>query len=378
MRKRGFSLIRKTERWMHRRRGTCEILIPSDIQSERVTKFILQGSGETSESGARLIGVGDYDSENGAYKINLHIHGRNYLSGEDFAAIHMSKEICTSAAVKNGQYMFIPDADSPEIPLIDKSIIKFKENTAYTIAFTVKYLTSTKPRDLKLKINYTDGTSYIPSYDSYIKEFTECISTDPTKTIKEIASYIGDKQLTVFITEKFGIYQGIYSTHAEAHEAYNGEKYDISLTAPLYAIDYSRDEIDLIHGEVTRKIKKLLIDASSEIRQTDTDGVYAIALEDHARIGSRIVSPLTSPSESSESGICLSENGEEVIFYAPEEISDLGEMEEYLRENPFEIFYVLKETVTEYIEPFSSSLEGKSVIDIKTEIAPEKCFIEYH
>ena len=378
MRKHGFTLTRKTEFWMHRRRGCSDISLTEEIDSGKITKFILQGRGVISEDDGSFIGVGDYDSESGCYKIPLHIHGKNYLSGSDFAAIHSSKNVCSNSATQSDQYMFIPANNSSGVTLIDESLIKFKENTAYTIAFSVKFMTSTKPRDLKISINYTDGTSYTPTYDSYAKEFTECISTDPEKTVKEIVSYIGDKQVTIYLMSKFGIYQGVHTSHADVHESYIGERYEILLNSPLFAIDYSRDEVDLLRGRITRKIKTQTIGSEAEINKTDEEGIFAITLDKPARPGSRIISPKPTLTEDSGEGICLSENGSEILFKPSTNLTEISEVKEYLSGAEFAIAYVLNEPETEYISPYLPATEGKAYVDILTKVSPKKFFIEYH
>ena len=380
MRKRGYGLIRKTVRWLHRRKGVVDIKIPSDLEKERITRFILQGNSTVRNSDGAFIGVGDYDEESGKYKIGLHIHGKNYLGGNEFAQIHLSKGMSTTTkpTLSETQYTFTPDLGTGGIPIIDKSIIRFKENTAYTLAFTVKYSTATKPRDLKMTFKYTDGTSYTPTKDKYTKQFTECVSTDPTKTIDMIVSYIGDRQPTGFVLADFGIYEGTYATHAEAHESYIGQRMSILIDSPLYSIGTARDEIDLFSGELTRKICIEKISEKSDISETDTEGVYLISLNKKARIGSAQFSPYGDLTEDSEAGIHISDDGMSIIFKPGAQISNLDALYSYLAANSFDIAYVLNEPTKETLNFSAPETIGKTTIDIFSEIAPKRCIIEYY
>ncbi len=382
MRKRGFKLIRKTLRWLHRKRGTVDIPLSDDMTSDSISKFILRGRGEVRESDGAFIGVGDYDSELDAYKLRLHIHGKNYLGGTEFCKIHSSLGITSEMkpSISDTQYIFVADKTSAGVPVIDSSTIKFKEKTAYTLAYQVKYISATKPRDLKLTFNYTDGTSYTPSMNTSASNFTECVSTDPEKTLKHISSHVGDRQITIYILANFGIYEGTHTVHADIHEPYVGERHDIILDAPLYSIGPAADELDLLSGKLTRKIKILNVTSSLYISETDTDGVFMIELGTPARGGSELISPYGMLTDECESGIQLSAGGSAIYFKPPGNLESVEKLCEYLDSNPFEVAYILQDPVTQISNAYIylPDVTGKAVIDVLTEVDPKICYIEYY
>ena len=379
MRKRGFNLIRKTERWMHRKKGKSVITIPNDIESENINRFMLFGNSAPDSSAGAFIGVGDYDEDLDSYKIPIHLHGKNYISGMDFAELHLSKKISTaSAPVLNAtQYAFMPDANTDNIPIIDSSIIKFKENTAYTLAYTVKYMTTAKSRDLKLTFNYTDGTSFTPTLSTGLKTVTGCVSTDPTKTLKNISSYTGDRQITIFMLADFGIYEGAHTTHADIHESYNGEKIDITQNAPLYSVGSTADELDLLNGNVTRKIRMLKIKSNTDIEETDEDGVFTIPLKTQARPSSTVIPITSSGGEDGIGEFEISWDGYSILFKPNVYLSTEEDIKEYLGTISLSIAYVLNEPEIENTNVKLTNLFGKEIIDVMTDVAPKKIFIEY-
>ena len=131
MRKDQLKLIKKTEHWLHRKKGTVGFSFPTDIDTEKITRFVILGRSDTEENGT-LRGVGDYDADSGSYVIGLHVRGKNLLGGRQFAEKHMEKGICTVSKPSLGDtnYSFIPDVDKGGIPIIDGSVIKFKEKTS--------------------------------------------------------------------------------------------------------------------------------------------------------------------------------------------------------------------------------------------------------
>ena len=372
MRKSRFKLIKKTERWLHRKKGTDTLSIPTDIDTDRISRFVILG-GEEYASDGTMSGVGDYDTGSGSYVIDVHAHGTNYLSGTDFANIHLSKNISTATkpSLSASSYIFVPDADTDGTVIIGRDVIKFKETTAYTIAFTVKYLTNTKPKDLKLTFNYTDGTSYTPTFDTTAKSITGCVSSDPQKTIAYISSYVGDRKATNYTLSDFGLYEGVYANHADVHVPYTGERSRMILDAPLYSIGYASDELDLRRKALLRKIRKMRIDHTSEIDMTD--GAFRIPLDAPARVGSRIVC-----SGRTVCDVSLSEDGEALVPLFPVDITETSEARSYLLDNPFDVYYILREPDVYTADISCPNLLGSTAVELFCNIAPRKFFVEYY
>ena len=379
MRKDQLKLIKRTERWLHRKKGSIGFSFPTDIDTEKITRFVILGRSDTGENGT-LRGVGDYEASSGSYVIGLHVRGKNLLGGRQFAEKHIEKQICTVSKPSLGDtnYSFVPDVDKEGRPIIDGSVIKFKEKTAYTLAFTARYLMGTTPKDLKITFEYTDGTSYTPIYDTIKKTITDCVSTDPEKTVRCISSYTGDHRATIFVLADFGLYEGIYTAHAEMHEPYVGEHFKIELDAPLYSIGYASDELDLKSGKLMRKIGRLRVDGSALVSETDTEGIFEIALPSPMRPGSRTVSPYGEISEDSECGISASESESSLLLKPPGGLTSVSEVKSYLEANAFDIFYILASPVEQGLNIACPNLGGKSAIDVTSEISPRKCFVEYY
>lgn len=379
MRKNQLKLIKKTERWLHRKKGEDSFVIPPDIDTAKITRFVILGSCAGEENGT-LLGVGNYDESSGSYVIGIHAHGKNLLSCLDFAAAHTEKQICTSIkpALTADKFAFIPDSDKVGTPIIDKSMVKFKEKTAYTLAFTAAYITTTKPRDLKITFNYTDGTSYTPIYDSAIKNITDCQVTDPEKTLAYISSYVAARSMTIYIIQDFGLYEGAYTVHEEVHEPYVGARSKITLDAPLYSIGYASDELDLKSGTLLRKIERLHVDSSVSVSQTDTEGVFRIDLDAPMRHGGRIISPYGEITDGCDCGLSASDDGCSLFFMPPGNLMQTDEVESYLAQNPFDVFYVLRTPKQQTLEVLCPELNGTTAVDILTDTAPRKCFVEYY
>lgn len=379
MRKDGLKLIKKTERWLHRKRGTYSFRIPEDLATERITRFVLLGSSEvTAEGGLR--GVGDYDPESGRYAIVIHVHGNNLLGGYEFGELHIAKQICTVSkpTLSATNFIFIPDVDKEGTPIVDRSVIRFKEKTPYTLAYTVKYMNTAKPRDLKLTFKYTDGTSFTPTYDTTKKTFTDCKITDPEKTVECISTYAGDNKTTVFVIADFGIYEGAHPVHAEVQEPYIGEKIKIELDAPLYSIGYASDELDLKNGTLLRKIERLRVDSSADVRETETEGVFEIKLPYPMRRGGATVSPYGEITDSTDGGISASEDGTAIFFKPEGEPLDLNGVGTYLSDNPFDLFYILDTPKLQTLAIDCPDMIGKNAVDILTDVPARKCFVEYY
>ena len=379
MRKSRLRLIKKTERWLHRKRGTDTLGIPTDIDTDRISRFVILGSADGEDEGM-LSGVGDYDEASGKYVIGIHTHGKNLLGGAEFAAIHMSKQIATVSkpSLSATNYIFTADAGKDGVPIIDRSVIKFKERTAYTITFAVRYLNAIVPRDLRLTFNYTDGTSYTPTFNTALKNLSGCASSDPEKTVAYISHYPGDNKAINYTLASFGIYEGVYATPEEIHEPYVGERRQITLDAPLYSIGYASDELDLKSGTLRRKVRKLRIDASAEVEATDTEGVFAIPLDAPARVGSYAVRSAL-PDESGEGcEVSVSDGGASILIRPPGELTEVSEAISYLEGGAFDLYYILSvpEVTDSGIE--CPSLMGRTAVDLLCGTPPRKCYVEYY
>jgi len=374
MRKRNFKLIRKTIEWLHRRRGTSTVKLPADVDNERYRYLKIYGSDAENSAG-----VGDYNEEVGLYTIPVHIHGNNLMGGPEFMAVHSALNISkVPASIVNGCYTLTPMIECNGTVIIGPDLVKFKKKTAYTLAAHIKFMTSATKRRFGFRFDYSDGTYYFPVVDSSYRDFYICFTSDPTKDVVAISSHAETTANMRIDLEGFGLYEGEHTDYYTVNEEYLGERIVVSLDAPLRKIDYASDELDIISGTLTRKIKSLTIDETSDFSSTDDEAVFSISLPKPMRAGSRIVSAFGDLTEDCESGLSPSDDGTSFLFKASPEITSEDSLRAYLEENPFEIAYIMSEyeyTATE--KTALKSYEKELTMEPLCSSEPSKIIAEY-
>ena len=372
--RRRLKLIRKTLVHLHRRRGTSSLTLPSDLAYSAITRFRLLGEG-CLEADGTLGGVGDLNTESGEYYLPIAMRGRNLMSGRDFASIHITKKDVMGSAkpsINDTYYFCGVNTNGNGTVILDNSNFHFKENTAYTFTFTITYLNTARPRYPNLCVNYTDGTSYIPSYDTNTTTLTEIFSTDPSKTIAAITSFVYSNSTLRMTLADFGIFEGVYNSFSEAFEPYIGTTVNIMLTAPLRSVGYSRDERDLKTGELKRKICLTQLNADTDFNwiETDKETFIRAALPSPARIGSRIY--LSRENEP----VSLSKDGESLDIRIPELI-DPSLANDYFSEYPLSVGYVMKDPIYEQTDALGALPAGAYTVAVESSATPKLIYAEF-
>lgn len=369
-------LFKKTLVWRHLSKGIDAISFPAEVKKSNIEHFKLYGKTVISDSGS-MESVGDYDSESEKYLMKLHIHGKNYMSGDTFAEIFTASGASKTNTIESGgSFLTKPTISTNGTVVINRSHIRFNEKTAYTIATQIRMLHSGPTRDFRLRFDYSDGTSYFPKIESNTILLKGCVSSDPEKTLVSLSSYTEADLNIRFILKWFGIYEGTHTSFNDTYEAYSGTWVDVKLNAPLMSIGYTSDELDMLTGQVTRKIATQRIDSSVQCAASSTEGVYIIMLDHPMRPGSKFISPYPDFDAGEETGIRVSEDGRMIYLKLPESVT-IDNLLEYLENNPFDITYVLKTPLTETVSLPTLILKNESVIEIFTNVAPRKVVAVY-
>ena len=374
MRKLNFKLMRETIEWPHRKKGTRSLVLPKNTPAESYRFFKTFGA----ECERAECGVGDYDEDRGTYAIPIHAHGKNLMGGEEFMEVHSALKISKSdGAVVSGFYTTTPMPEYNGTVIIGPPLINFKKDTQYTLALQLRYYSSATTRNIAMRFDYSDGTFEVPIINSSSRDFKLCFTSAKNKHLVAISSYAENALNIRYGIDGFGLFEGAYDDYEAVFEAYSGYKRRISVNEPLRKIGFSADELDLFYGEITRKIKSLTIDGSSEINETENAGIFAISLSVPARPGRRINSPLGEISETEANGLSLSSDATEILLKIGD-ITSADDLKTYLSENPITVAYVLREYTHETTDALNPEAVGIDLtMDIMTERAPSRTVAEY-
>lgn len=368
-------LIKKTKEWLHRTKGGETVNLPRINGTLR--RFRLFGNTKILDTG-EMLGVGDYDSESGKYVVSLKAHGKNICGGEEYYQAWKDSHAFSMMTLGSTGFTVYYSPNYNGTVVFDKRHIRFKENTQYTIA---GQFTSV---DLKMRFIYSDGTYSNVVLENYTRKrniHTGSVCSQKDKTLVAIDAYVEATGSYVSYIKFLGIYEGAYNSYQECYELYNGEKFTYTLDAPLLSMGYASDELDLITGEVTRKIRTESIgaDASVECEYAEGTGIFIITPEVPMRSDSSLLSSLPVVDETEiltvDTGVSLCDGGRIAVKLPA--VTNESEFLSYLSENPFTITYVMKDTVTETAEGTLPNRDDLSITDVYCEVAPKKFYAEY-
>ena len=196
-------------------------------------------SGNTTESYGS---VGEYYPAIKCYKLNVRIHGRNFMGGDELYV--QSKDNLGSKL--NELYddecdEFMYSFNSPDINnyLTKPGCPSFKENTVYTIRF--RYY-GTPNASTGIAVQYTDGSREdIISGDR--KTCNIAFTTVENKTVKCLAPSLNFEDTGTIYLATFGIFEG--KTSYDDFEEYRGSVYDLNIKGALGGIkDGNRSAFD--------------------------------------------------------------------------------------------------------------------------------------
>lgn len=137
----------------------------------------------------------------------------------------------------------------------------FETNKQYTITFSAKRDTGDETKDIYLYVYYTDGSrDYRIINGSGVDVGT--ITTSVNKTISKICGSNGFSK-NVYIN--LNVSQLEEGSIATSYEPYKSNILTTPSDLELRGIGEVKDELDLMTGEVTERIKELVIDGSSNL-----------------------------------------------------------------------------------------------------------------
>ena len=376
MRRRGFKLIRKTPVWLHRLKGTSSL---HNKDKKSLNTLCLYGELSVSDEG-EIIGVGDRTESIDEYAIKIKTHGRNLISGKDFFTIHKNLGLSSSATLSSDYYTVNVSPSANGRMIIDRSHIAFKEGTSYTVCAYMWYVhtTSNGIRNLRMSFEYSDGTSTPMTVKNNSYKFYVCVSSTPGKTLVGISSYADLEQQCRIGVQTFGIFEGAYSQYENCYEAYEAEEKEILLSEPLFRVGYSKDELDLINGILTRRNRRCLLDASN-LESTDNSCEYRILLPEPMKTGMKFICSYPQYSETNNSdpvSVYPSEDGEYIYFVCREDIT-LDDLRDSLSTLAVDICYPIRDIKEEELENSARITPSHEYISICTAVKPHLLIAEY-
>jgi len=382
MRRRGFKLIRKTLVWLHRIKGERSIRLPSG--STELSSLRLYGGIGISDN-SEISGVGDYDADSGKYLVNIKTHGRNLMGGKEFFTIHKDLGLGANIAMDDQYYTITVHKSANGTRIIDNTVIPFKENTTYTICAYMWYVHSAVNgiRNLRLGFEYSDGTiTPLTVKNTGSKIYVTARST-PGKTVVAITSYADYEQICRIGLNSFGIFEGYYTDYNNCFVPYEDEAVAIALDEPLLAVGYSKDELDMLTGSLTRRNCRFTADGGAEIEametESETESEFRIMLPEPMKCGVTYLSSY--PQKASEDNelplwIYPSEDGRYIHLVA-DLGTDINAISDILSVNPLHIAYPLAAESEESVQKLTRVNTNLEYIDICTSVKPRSFVAEY-
>ena len=150
--------------------------------------------------------------------------------------------------------------ETPPVGTSFSSDITFKENTRYTLIFTVQKNTSGTGSNIRIR--YTDGNQVNLSVTNVGQKETIVYTTASNKTIMDIRKYSGSATTTLYYDES-GVFEGIVT--AADFKAYDADSRTISLGASVFG-----GELDIKNGGVVVDHDIFTFDGSENWSATDT------------------------------------------------------------------------------------------------------------
>lgn len=141
--------------------------------------------------------------------------------------------------------------------------ITFKENTRYTLMFTISKNNGT---GANIRVRYTDGNNVNLSVTNVGQKETIVYTSVSNKTILDIRKYSGSNTTTLYYDE-CAILEGVLT--AEDFEAYKGETKTISLGQTVYG-----GTLDLLTGKLISNVVIASYDGSEAWKTNGSNGVW--------------------------------------------------------------------------------------------------------
>ena len=379
MRKNAARLIRNNAKRLHRTTGSASIFIPPIAGAESITDMRLFGNISLNPVGEHR-GIGE--SSGGGYVIKTRVHGRNALSGIEFANIHKSSGICTSSSISGELYSFTQNTAKNGTVVIKSSHIRFRENTAYTIASEISLASAPKGgKRLGLSFIYSDYSIEHITVTSLIPRFTFTAHSRSDKTLMGFVADAENSSTVGIVLSSFGIFEGAYSSYEEAFSPYIGTTNNIAINRPLYRIGGCSDFLDFSKKQAHFFTEKAALGTELIPEESEYAGVFKFTLKRAARVGSAIYSLHENLSEnaliSGGSGLAISKCGRYIYYRPSSNILDLNEILNKLTASPvYAVYEADDEMIIDTDVSYQLYSEGTG-IEILSQTSPHLFYAEY-
>ena len=212
------------------------------------------GSGTPSPSNPRAL--------SGRTQVLVTRTGKNLLGGSKLLANAQAHLPNGTTDTENKTFTFASSATAADYTSFSQGIT-FKENTRYTLMFTISKNNGT---GANIRVRYTDGNNVNLSVTDVGQKETIVYTSVSNKTILNIKKYNGSNTTTLYYDES-GIFEGIIT--AEEFEAYKGETKTISLGQTV-----SGGTFNLLTGEVSSDIVIANYDGTEDWKTNGNNGVW--------------------------------------------------------------------------------------------------------
>lgn len=197
----------------------------------------------------------------GRTSIEITKTGKNLLGGSKLLANAQAHLPNGTTDTEDKTFLFYANETPPDSTSFSKGLT-FKNNTKYSLLFTVKKSSSSGSN---IRVRYRDGVVTNLSVSSTDKEMI-VYDTVSSKTLYDIRKYSGSGS-TLLYYEESGVFEG--SAYAEDFEAYKGETKTISLGQTVYG-----GILDLLTGKCISDAIIANYDGSEDWKTNGSNGVW--------------------------------------------------------------------------------------------------------
>jgi hypothetical protein len=379
MRKNAARLIRKTELPLHRATGKNIISLPYGKDFESLKDIRLFGNIALNSTGEHK-GIGEKEGD--TYKIKLRVHGRNAISGEEFASIHKNAGVNATSSESGGIYTFTPNVSRNGITVLGNSHICFKENTVYTLAARISFSSAPKNgKSIGLAFLYSDYTKERIKVTSNSSTLYFAASSASGKTLIGLVADAEDSGAIGIYTKEFGIFEGEFSSYDEAFSSYVGQTTSINLRKPLHKIGNFSDFLDLSACRAHYFTESCALGKDISPAESEYRGAFKFELPRVGVTSSSIYSLYEqlpfSGIVSGRRGIAFSEDGKYIYYRPSGSTQSLEEITDKLARSPVYIVYkAATEEISETEISYSLYDEG-TTIEIVSKVKPSMFYAEY-
>lgn len=258
--------------------GVCTFRLER-VHSPDILSFTVFGKSESLATGIRSAGY--FDGKK--YYIPLHIHGINWMSGEEFAARFVAHidalDDDIAYSVQDGM-MSYQITQTVAHNLFEAHEYVFHRQTPYTLRARVSVPSGASEASLPIRIEYDDGTYAsvcAPVGDIQDGYVNFVYHTDATKTIRRLQMFRPDSAQHVLDLSSFGILYG--ERDYDDFAAYTGAHYNIALNRALAHAGAFADQFSLTEGKQTIYAYTLSVFATKATEYSAQDGLYTIAIK---------------------------------------------------------------------------------------------------